>query len=200
MTRLGHDVGQASEQAVHQSAAVELALEPGFVVASGPHFAEHLHEAEQDHEVDRGDQVEKAPALPSGGRWRHRVWQARARQGRPHDGVRRKRMSRHVSETQHPRSKGSRSERIALGKTIVTERLERLGCTVKAPSSLIDGRLEVETPSGRSIEVFVSTQQVGGYVFWTSGDFSPPAPVSRPSSCWSTPKIRLCTSCRAPSG
>jgi hypothetical protein len=37
----------------------------------------------------------------------------------------------------------SRSERIALGKGIVTERLEGLGCTVKAPSSLIDGKLAV---------------------------------------------------------
>jgi len=35
------------------------------------------------------------------------------------------------------------------------------------PSSLIDGRLEVETPSGRAIELFVSTQRVGGYAFWT---------------------------------
>ena len=95
---------------------------------------------------------------------------------------------------------GSRSERIALGKAIVRERLESLGCTVKTPTSLIDGRLEVETPSGRSIEVFVSTQKVGGYVSGQSGAFSPPAPVSRQSSCWSTPKIRPCTSCPAPSG
>ena len=82
-------------------------------------------------------------------------------------------MSRHVSGTQNPESKGSRSERIALGRTLVRERLESLGCTVKTPSSLIDGRLEVETPSGRSIEVFVSTQQVGGYVFWTKRRFQP---------------------------
>jgi hypothetical protein len=38
---------------------------------------------------------------------------------------------------------------------------------------LIDGRLEVETPSGRSAEVFVSTQRVGGYVFWTKRRFQP---------------------------
>jgi hypothetical protein len=62
---------------------------------------------------------------------------------------------------------------IALGKTIVIERLERLGCTVKAPSSRIGGKLEVETPSGRSVEVFVSTQRPGGYVFWTKRRFQP---------------------------
>ena len=66
-----------------------------------------------------------------------------------------------------------RSELIALGKTAVRDRLERLGCTVNAPSSLIDGRLEAETPSGRSVEVFVSTQRVGGYVFWTKRRFHP---------------------------
>jgi hypothetical protein len=31
----------------------------------------------------------------------------------------------------------------------------------------------VETPSGRSLEVFVSTQRVGGYVFWTKRRFQP---------------------------
>ena len=67
----------------------------------------------------------------------------------------------------------SRSELIALGKSIVSDRLERLGCTVKAPSNLLDGRLEVRTPSGRSVEVFVSTQRVGGYVFWTKRRFQP---------------------------
>jgi hypothetical protein len=66
-----------------------------------------------------------------------------------------------------------RSERIALGKTMVTERLEALGSTVKAPHSLIDGRLEVETASGRSVEVFVSTQKLGGYVFWTKRRLQP---------------------------
>jgi hypothetical protein len=66
-----------------------------------------------------------------------------------------------------------RSELIALGKTIVTERLESHGCTVTAPTSLIDGRLQVRTPSGRSLEVFVSTQRVGGYVFWTKRRFQP---------------------------
>jgi hypothetical protein len=60
-----------------------------------------------------------------------------------------------------------RTERIALGKTLVRDRLERQGCAVASPRSLIDGRLAVRTPSGRALEVFVSTQKVGGYVFWT---------------------------------
>jgi hypothetical protein len=53
------------------------------------------------------------------------------------------------------------------------ERLESLGCTVMAPSSRIGGKLEVETPSGRSLEVFVSTQLLGGYVFWTKRRLQP---------------------------
>jgi hypothetical protein len=67
----------------------------------------------------------------------------------------------------------SRQELIALGRKIVTERLEGLGCTVKAPSSRVGGKLDVGTPSGRSLEVFVSTQRVGGYVFWTKRRFQP---------------------------
>src|SRR5262249_17168740 len=67
----------------------------------------------------------------------------------------------------------SRSELIALGKTIVRARLKSLGCEVETPSSLVDGRLQVRTPSGRSLEGFVSTQRVGGYVFWTKRRFTP---------------------------
>jgi hypothetical protein len=44
---------------------------------------------------------------------------------------------------------------------------------VKAPASRIDSRLEVATRSGQSIEVFVSTQRLGGYVFWTKRRFQP---------------------------
>jgi hypothetical protein len=62
---------------------------------------------------------------------------------------------------------------LLLVKTIVTERLENLGCTVTPPSSRIGGKLDVETPSGRSVEVFVSTQRLGGYVFWTKRRFGP---------------------------
>ena len=41
------------------------------------------------------------------------------------------------------------------------------------PSSLTGGKLDVRTPSGKSIEVFVSTQRLGGYVFWTKRRFQP---------------------------
>jgi hypothetical protein len=67
----------------------------------------------------------------------------------------------------------SRTELIALGRTLVTERLESLGCTVNAPTSRTGGKLEVQTPSGRSVDVFVSTQRLGGYAFWTKRRFQP---------------------------
>lgn len=67
----------------------------------------------------------------------------------------------------------SRSELTAVGKTMVTERLDGLGCTVTPPRSQTDGRLEVRTPSGRALEVFVSTQRLGGYVFWTQQRLQP---------------------------
>ena len=67
----------------------------------------------------------------------------------------------------------SRSELVALGRRIVAERLEGLGCTVTPPSSLTGGHLEVRTPSGQSIEVFVSTQRLGGYAFWPKRRFQP---------------------------
>lgn len=78
-----------------------------------------------------------------------------------------------TSKTEDRWSHLGRGELIALGKTIVIDRLERLGCTVKPPSSRTAGKLDVETPSGRSLEVFVSTQRVGGYVFWTKRRFTP---------------------------
>lgn len=68
-----------------------------------------------------------------------------------------------------------RQELIALGRALVTERLEDLGCSVKPPSGRTGGKLEVQTPSGRSLEVFVSTQRLGGYVFWTKRRFTPAA-------------------------
>jgi hypothetical protein len=67
----------------------------------------------------------------------------------------------------------SRSELIAVGKTIVRERLESLGCTVSTPTSPIDGRLQARTAAGRDIQVFASTQRIGGYVFWTKRRFQP---------------------------
>jgi hypothetical protein len=66
-----------------------------------------------------------------------------------------------------------RSELIALGRTLVTERLVALRCTVEEPSTLTGGTLKVQTPSERSLEGFVSTQRVGGYVFWTQRRLQP---------------------------
>jgi hypothetical protein len=65
----------------------------------------------------------------------------------------------------------SRGELIALGRTTVTDRLQNLGCTVGAPST--HGALEVTTPSGRNLDVYVSTQRTGGYVFWTKRRLQP---------------------------
>jgi hypothetical protein len=76
-----------------------------------------------------------------------------------------------ASKTDDRWSQLSRSDLIALGRKIVTERLESVGCTVTPPSSLTGGHLDVRTPSGHSIEVFVSTQRLGGYVFWTQRRF-----------------------------
>lgn len=55
-----------------------------------------------------------------------------------------------------------RRELIALGRATVTRWLEDLGCAVTTSG----GPLEVVTPSGRRVEVFVSTQRIGGYAFW----------------------------------
>jgi SOS-response transcriptional repressor LexA len=82
-------------------------------------------------------------------------------------------MTAHRDATDDRWSQLSRQDLIALGKTLVSERLESLGATVQAPTSRTSSKLEVRTPSGRSIEVFVSTQRVGGYVFWTKRRFQP---------------------------
>ena len=82
-------------------------------------------------------------------------------------------MSSSQSKPQDRWSQLNRQELIALGRTIVTERLEDVGCTVATPPSQIRGSLEVGTPTGRSLELFVSTQRVGGYVFWTKRRFQP---------------------------
>jgi hypothetical protein len=92
-----------------------------------------------------------------------------------------------------------RQELVALGRTLVTERLEALGCTVDTTTS---GPLAVRTPSGRSLQVFVSTQRLGGYAFWTKrrlhpdsdvlvalvvlGDADEPAVYLVPSTEWAT--------------
>jgi hypothetical protein len=82
-------------------------------------------------------------------------------------------MTAHRDMTDDRWSQLSRQELIALGKAVVSERLESLGSTVQTPTSRTSSKLEVRTPSGRSIEVFVSTQRVGGYVFWTKRRFQP---------------------------
>jgi len=66
-----------------------------------------------------------------------------------------------------------RLELIGYGKDLVTERLEHLGCAVARPSNAVDGRLSVQTSGGRSVEVFISTQRVGGYAFWTKRRLQP---------------------------
>jgi len=82
-------------------------------------------------------------------------------------------MSRDSDKARDRWSQLSRQELIALGRTLVTERLEGLGCSVTPPSSRVGGKLDVQTPSGRWLEVFVSTQRLGGYVFWTKRRFQP---------------------------
>jgi len=82
-------------------------------------------------------------------------------------------MSTHDAKTNDRWSQLNRRALIALGRTIVIERLEELGCTVTPPSNRIGGRLDVETPSGRSVEVFVTAQRLGGCVFWTKRRFQP---------------------------
>src|ERR1700749_4737790 len=78
---------------------------------------------------------------------------------------------RNASDDRRPQL--GRQELIALGRTIVTERLESIGCTVSAPSTRGGSKLHVRTPSGRSVEVFVSTQREGGYAVWTKRRFQP---------------------------
>ncbi len=82
-------------------------------------------------------------------------------------------MSTHHITTDDRWSQLNRQGLIALGRKIVTQRLESLGCTVTPPSSRSGGQLDVRTPTGRSLEVFVSTQRLGGYVFWTKRRFQP---------------------------
>jgi hypothetical protein len=66
-----------------------------------------------------------------------------------------------------------RVDLVSFGKDLVTDRLERLGCTVVRPTNPVDGKLEVGTATGRSVEVFVATQRVGGYAFWTKRRLHP---------------------------
>jgi hypothetical protein len=67
------------------------------------------------------------------------------------------------------------TELIAFGKDLVASTLEQLECRVRRPGNPRDGRLEVTARDGRALEVFVSTQRVGGYVFWTKRRLAPAA-------------------------
>ena len=64
----------------------------------------------------------------------------------------------------------TRSELIALGRGLVTERLQQAGHSV-APATT--NKLDVTTASGRALEVFVSTQRIGGYAVWPKRRFQP---------------------------
>jgi hypothetical protein len=65
----------------------------------------------------------------------------------------------------------SRQELILFGRTSVIERLEGIGCRIEDPPAT--GPLPVTTPTGREVEVFVSTQRLGGYAFWTKRRLQP---------------------------
>jgi hypothetical protein len=67
-----------------------------------------------------------------------------------------------------------RQELVAFGRTLVTKRLEAVGCTVDVTTG---GPLVARTPSGGSVQVFVSTQRVGGYAFWTKRRLHPASDV-----------------------
>jgi hypothetical protein len=110
-------------------------------------------------------------------------------------------MTERTGRATGPLSTLRRTELVMFGKNLVAERLEEAGSVVEMPRGRTDGRLQVRTPSGRSLEVFVSTQRVGGYVFWTKrrlhpaegryaaivlldGDEEPPAVYLVPSPDW----------------
>jgi hypothetical protein len=82
-------------------------------------------------------------------------------------------MTADLNATGGHRPQLGRQELIALGRTMVTERLESIGCTVDAPSTGGRSKLDVRTPSGRSVEVFVSTHREGGYAFWAKRRLQP---------------------------
>jgi hypothetical protein len=65
----------------------------------------------------------------------------------------------------------SRPELILFGRTSVIERLEGIGCRIESPPAT--GPLPVTTPTGREVQVFVSTQRLGGYAFWTKRRLQP---------------------------
>ena len=64
-----------------------------------------------------------------------------------------------------------RGQLIAFGRTKVIDRLQEIGCTIEDHPTA--GPLPVTTPSGREVEVFISTQRLGGYAFWTKRRLQP---------------------------
>jgi hypothetical protein len=81
--------------------------------------------------------------------------------------------SREEGRTMEQWSRLGGTELIEFGKEIVAMRLERIGCRVRRPANPRDGRLEVTAADGRPLEVFVSTQRVGGYAFWSKRRLQP---------------------------
>lgn len=67
----------------------------------------------------------------------------------------------------------TRGQLIAFGRRAVTERLEAIGCRIQSDGKPGSGPLPVTTASGREVEVFVSTQRLGGYAFWTKRRLQP---------------------------
>ena len=78
-----------------------------------------------------------------------------------------------MTATKKPGQKAlGRGELVSRGRTLVTTRLERVGCTVKPPTKRGEP-FSVRTPSALALEMYVSTQRVGGYVFWPKRRFTP---------------------------
>jgi hypothetical protein len=82
----------------------------------------------------------------------------------------------------------SGTQLVALGRDIVVEKLERLGCTVTQARDPPDGRLEVQSRDDWAPKVFVSAQRVGGYAREPSAVSGRCEPGSRRST--STETIR----------
>ena len=94
----------------------------------------------------------------------------------------------------------TRQELIALGRTVVRERLEKLGCTVTPPSSRTGGPLEVETPSATRSRCSSPHSAWAATSSGPRGAFSRPAIGSPRSCCWETLSIHTSTWCPARSG
>lgn len=65
-----------------------------------------------------------------------------------------------------------RTEIKELGRAIVEQRLTQLGCAVARDGDARSGRMLVRARNSRA-ELYVSTQRVGGYAFWTKRRLEP---------------------------